>query len=78
MYLIQGCSIGEAALLAKIDSVHDIEKLGKGGEEVFARYGVLSYVIYGDPTLRLYPLPYLIEHHPVTARRLLYLKRELQ
>ncbi|OKH55776.1 hypothetical protein NIES2101_02970 [Calothrix sp. HK-06] len=68
-YLKQGCSIGEAALLAKIDSIQDKKN------QKYLDYRVLSYVIYGDPTLRLYPLEYLIKHHPGTAKRLLQLKR---
>jgi hypothetical protein len=74
-YLAQGCSIGEAALLAKIDSLREMQ--GSSGDRQKARpdYNVLSYVIWGDPTLRLFTVRHLVKHHPHTVSQLLQFKR---
>jgi hypothetical protein len=68
-YMEHGCSIGEAALLAKCDTIAAMYGQSPTG------FRSLSYVIYGDPTLRLFPLRHLVEAYPETARRLLELKR---
>jgi hypothetical protein len=74
-YLAQGCSVGEAALLAKMSCLLDMEPAGDASPKARKDYSVLSYVIWGDPTVRLYPLWHLAENHPETVRKLLRLKR---
>ncbi|MCC5600634.1 CHAT domain-containing protein [Nostoc favosum] len=74
-YLQQGCSIGESALLAKMDFLSDSTR-EKGKRRI--DYRVLCYVVWGDPTLRIYPLSKLIKNHPETVERLLQLKTTLK
>jgi hypothetical protein len=73
-YLSQGCSIGEAAWLARFDSIRDLRQSPNWQGGLSGGYGLLGYVIYGDPSLRLYPRNHLTDHYPATARRLLRLK----
>lgn len=74
-HLVRGCSISEAALLAKIDTIIEMQQSTERGTVHALGFRALSYVIYGDPTLRLYPLSYLVENHSETAHRLLKIKR---
>ena len=72
-YLAMGCSVGEAALLAKIQCAREMTKADR---QLRPDYNVFSYVIWGDPTLRLYPLEHLLRHREVVAE-LLQLKQTL-
>ncbi|MCE7979990.1 MAG: CHAT domain-containing protein [Caldilinea sp. CFX5] len=76
-YLAQGCSIGEATLLAKIECIRDMQRGSEDKAAIARDYAVLSYVVWGNPTLRYYPLTHLVENYPETAKVLLKLKREV-
>jgi hypothetical protein len=73
-YLACGCSIGEASLLAKIDTIIAMQKQKDIRYPPGYGYRAISYIIYGDPTLRLFPVQHMVEKHPGLARRLLQIK----
>lgn len=69
-YLREGCSVGEAALLARSDGW---QRASSPQERPIDELKIddLKYVIHGDPTLRLDPLDVLLRDHPATAQRLI-------
>jgi hypothetical protein len=73
VYFLQGCSIGEASLLAKVKCIREMQP-ESDGPTIAPDYHLLSYVVWGDPTLRLYPARYLAENYPATVSELLEIK----